>query len=293
MAATVYTGKNENFLYTNNSGGNARIIINGCYIAKDNTFGGNPGVIQWGDFLDSNRGTSGLTANPNNPFKSFDFLSDGLWGRNTRISDLTYLYTVGGGPDNTSSIPSTAFGVPCEYYIADGERFSLYHKDTDRPEDGSYGSNTGVLWYNIVVITDTAGTVENGQGDFNYTNNTGEAVRVIMAFLNHDTGKGVTKAPTHQMRAQIYWGSSTDTQAGSNVSTRTQTGMGKWCIYNNTLNSMGEYITGDGRFNGPNEFWLAPGDYLSVTTQGYGHNSGYDDSYIGSYSYLILPSSGS
>ena len=56
---------------------------------------------------------------------------------------------------------------------------------------------------------------------------------------------------------------------------------------------MGEYISGTGRFPGPNEFWLAPGDYLSVTTQGYGHNSGYDDSYIGSYSYLILPSSGS
>ena len=128
MAATVYTGKNENFLYTNNSGGNARIIINGCFIAGHNVFGGNPGVIQWGDFSDANRGTSGLTANPNNPFKSFDFLSQGLWGRNTGISDLTYLYT-GGDSGDTTRIPSTAFGVPCEYYIADGERFSLYHKE--------------------------------------------------------------------------------------------------------------------------------------------------------------------
>jgi len=287
MAATVYTGKNENFLYTNNSGGNARIIINAVFMATSSHWAGNPGVIQWGNFLDVNRGTAGLSANPNNPFKEYDFTSHNIWGRNTRLSDLTVI--------DANNIPAAAMGVPCEYYIADGERFSLYHKDTDRPEDGSYGSNTGVLWYNILVITDTAGTVENGQGDFNYTNNTGEAVRVIMAFLNHDTGKGIVKGGrnNHQMRAEILWGSSTDSQAGYAVSLRTQTGMGKWCIYNNTLNNMGEYITGDGRFTGPNEYWLAPGDYLTISTQGYGHSGNYDESYIGSRSYLILPSSGS
>tara|TARA_R100001594_G_scaffold4931_3_gene16201 strand:- start:5943 stop:6821 length:879 start_codon:yes stop_codon:yes gene_type:complete len=292
MAATVYTAKHENFLYTNNSGGNARIIINGCYIRKKGGYGASSrGVIQWGDFLDVNRGTSSEAANPNNPYKSFDFLDRGPWGRNTNKSDLTYFYHDQGSASSTTSIPGTAYGVPCEYYIADGERFSLYHPDTDTPDH----DRGGIQWYNIVVITDTAGIVKNGQGDFNYTNNTGETVRVIMAFLNHDTPRGIRQAVSggyRGRRADILWGSSTDTQAGWTVSLMTQTGMGKWCLYNNVLNGMGEYITGTGRFSGPIEYWLSPGDYLTIATQGTGHNSSMD-SYIGSYSYLILPSSGS
>ena len=46
MAATVYTGRKQNFTYTNNTGGNVRVIIYWLYV--DQTHGADRLTMRWG-----------------------------------------------------------------------------------------------------------------------------------------------------------------------------------------------------------------------------------------------------
>ena len=138
-----------------------------------------------------------------------------------------------------------------------------------------------------MVIPDSAGTVYNGQGEFNYTNNTGENVRLIMGYLAQYRSGQYSHAYMN-----IYWGATTATQARSTTSD--QHGIGKWCMVNNPLNN-GGFATGNPeKYQGPNEFWLAPGDFFSVSIydpQSSGPNT-HLNAEVGPYSFLVMPESG-
>ena len=267
MAAQIFTAKGENFEYTNNTGGNARIIINSVEVNSSGHSGqGNsvPIKVQWGTY--TTKGTKGTT-------EAYAEITPNEWfGRNTKCSDKTcfrenpdnYMYTLAGGP--------------CEYYIADGERFSLWQQNTQELTGEYYW---GIRSYNIMVIPDSAGTVYNGQGEFNYTNNTEENVRLIMGYLAQDGGG-------NNSYVRIYWGATTATQSSS--TTGDQNGVGKWCMVNNPLNNGGFSSGIMENYKGPNEFWLAPGDFFSVSI--YNAFSSGPQATVGPYSFLVMPESG-
>jgi len=269
MAVQIFTAKHENFRYNNNSGMNARIIVNNCWANSSGMHGGGPvdALIQWGVKLDSDEtGFSQYsTTGPKTGVSSHD-----NWGRNTSDSDLTrYL-------ENPDTHAHRYSGVPCEYYIADGEQFSIAHQNTGADNSNHYGMKQ----YNVMVITDSAGTVYNGTGEFNYTNNTGENVRLIMGFLK------LSGSTLQHSNLLIYWGPSTAEQ--NSASSQEQRGIGKWCMVNNPLNN-GGFATGNPeRYYGPNEFWLAPGDFFSVSVR----NSSQGQGTVGGYSFIVMPESG-
>ena len=233
MAAQIFTAKGENFEYTNNTGGNARIIVNSVSVNSSGQSGQGPSVpikVQWGTY--TTKGTRGTT-------EAYAEITPNDWfGRTTKCSDKTrflespdnYMYTLAGGP--------------CEYYIADGEKFSLWQQNT---KELTGSDHYGIRSYNIMVIPDSAGTVYNGQGEFNYTNNTGENVRLIMGYLAQYRSGQYSHAYMN-----IYWGATTATQARSTTSD--QNGIGKWCMVNNPLNN-GGFATGNPeKYQGPNVF---------------------------------------
>ena len=269
MAVQIFTAKNENFRYTNNSGMNARIIVNSVRLNSSGMHGGGykQALVAWGVKLDQDETgfSQYYTTGP-----SVYISPNETWGRNTPHSDLTRFVT---DPDNYAHKYS---GVPCEYYIADGEQFSIAHENT-----GVQGSDYGMQQYNVMVITDSAGTVYNGQGDFNYTNNTGENVRLIMGHIAQE-GSG------YHSYMNLYWGPSTAEQNSAGYSG--QRGTGKWSMVNNPLNNGGFSTGNPGKYHGPNEFWLAPGDFFSTSI--YNPHPSQATAAVGGYSFIAMPESG-
>ena len=138
MAATVYTGRKQNFTYTNNTGGNVRVIIYWLYV--DQTHGADRLTMRWGTQTSSSWPTN---ASYKNWAESYDWggSKDFHMGKNIMSSN---------GQDHVSSNAkadsSGSFAYPSEIYLADGHVFEIT----------STGSTSDVqeriMGYNIVVI---------------------------------------------------------------------------------------------------------------------------------------------
>jgi len=101
-----------------------------------------------------------------------------------------------------------------------------------------------------------------------------------MGFLN------LSGSNLQHSRVNIYWGPSTAEQ--NSTSSQEQRGIGKWCMVNNPLNN-GGFATGNPqKYLGPNEFWLAPGDFFSASVQNFHQAQGT----VGGYSFIAMPESG-
>ena len=106
-----------------------------------------------------------------------------------------------------------------------------------------------------------ASTVNAGTGNWNYTNNTGGNVRVIIAFFYNNPASSNYDAGLVQVIAGVTVASST---SGTNTAF---TGFGKHVNYRSSSNSTSyqvKNIVGNGGNAFVDEFWLADGQSASV-----------------------------
>mgnify|MGYP001443967477 CR=1 FL=1 len=139
MAATVYTGRKQNFTYTNNTGGNVRVIIYWLYV--DQTAGADRLTMRWGT---QTSGGWPSNASYKNWAESYDWggSKDFHMGKNIMSSNGPHDHV----SSNAKSDSSGAFAYPSEIYLANGHVFEIL----------CTGSTSNVqermIGYNIVVI---------------------------------------------------------------------------------------------------------------------------------------------
>ena len=130
MAATVYTGRNQNFTYTNSTGGNVRLIIYWLFV--DQSAGADRLQMRWG--------ASGFSGNTYAETAECGGSIDFHMGKNCIVSN------------NNDKVSSNAqgtgasFSFPGEIYLANGHVFELISTNS-----GSAAPDR-IMGYNIVVI---------------------------------------------------------------------------------------------------------------------------------------------
>ena len=265
MAAKIYSGSG-NFTYTNDTGNNVRLIVNQCYSqTTTNTLG----WVEWGSYTNA---ASSLelreTQNTNSCFTQFK-VPDHQWGRNSpKYTDLHSYDIDGGGVANGPENATTQIsGVPCEYFLANGHKFTLQAFNED--------SANKIKSYNIMVIPGSAGQIFNGRGNFSYTNSTGGNVRVSLCYIHgYD-------ASTPASNIAFSWGSSADPANGTLTQDTSDNGYGKYSINRNAysctpMNTLDEV---------PVEFWLSSGEFFSCQPES-------SATTIDGYSFLVMPEAG-
>tara|TARA_B100000131_G_scaffold126112_1_gene123280 strand:+ start:410 stop:814 length:405 start_codon:yes stop_codon:yes gene_type:complete len=130
MAATVYTGRNQNFTYTNSTGGNVRLIIYWLYV--DQSAGSDRLTMRWG--------ASGFSGNT--------YAQTGEWGGSTTFHmGKNCIFNNNSADLSSNSLrDNNSFAYPSEIYLANGHVFELISTNS-----GSAAPDR-IMGYNIVVI---------------------------------------------------------------------------------------------------------------------------------------------
>ena len=127
MAASVYTGKNQDFTYTNSTGGNVRVII---YWLHAEWTSNQYVKLVWGNI-----------SGGSNDYVEYPVLNTNNGA--VRMGKSVAAYAEGDRAlNNMYATNSTA--APCEIFLANGHTFKI---DADE--------NSDVLGYNVVVIPES------------------------------------------------------------------------------------------------------------------------------------------
>ena len=125
MAASVYTGKEHDFAYTNSTGGNVRVIIQWLHVQWTSS---QLVKLVWGDV--SGSGNEGYVE------YSISTVSNGtfMFGKSVAA------YAEGDRALN-NAVGSDSFAAPTELFLANGHVFRITAQD-----------DSDVLGYNVVII---------------------------------------------------------------------------------------------------------------------------------------------
>ena len=136
MAATVYTGRKQNFTYTNNTGGNVRLIIYWLYVYQ--TAGADRLTMRWGT-----QTSGGFPANASytNWAESYDW-----GGSKTFYMGKNMISSNSSDKNGLNASPGEGYSYPGEIYLANGHVFEI--KSTGSTSD----IEERIMGYNIVVI---------------------------------------------------------------------------------------------------------------------------------------------
>ena len=137
MTATVYTGRRQNFTYTNNTGGNVRVIIYWLYVYQTN--GSDRLQMRWGTQ------TSGEFPT-NTSYTNWAETDD--WGGSTtfHMGKNCIFNNASDHMSSNSKRDGNSFAYPSEIYLANGHVFEI--KSTGSTSD----IEERIMGYNIVVI---------------------------------------------------------------------------------------------------------------------------------------------
>ena len=126
MAASVYTGKEHDFAYTNNTGGNVRVIIQWLHILYNSS---QYVKLVWGD----------VSGSGNEDYVEYA-LGEGNSSGTIMFGKSAAAFSQGDRALN-NAYATMNFGAPTELFLANGHVFRITAQD-----------DNDVLGYNVVII---------------------------------------------------------------------------------------------------------------------------------------------